>query len=287
MCRHSPTRRAMTLIELLVVVFIMAVLFGLAAFSYPFLTARQKMTSATDRISQMLLIAKQRAKRDGLPTGVRISATELQYIQQPDTPAIGRVTRIQPGVLPGTSVVTISDNLAPISSVDPLVAVGDYLEIGGGGRLHQVVAPAPVGGVQTTVTIDLVSASIQNFTNNTTAANLSNYRIIPRPRLLGGEDAVKLPESTQVNPTLSRPTFTSLPNYVDILFSPAGNVVGQATNDGHVFLVVEDTDPVNNNPPKFIVAIRLRTGLIGVYPYSEPPATDPYLFARDGRSSGL
>ncbi len=92
-----PTRRGYTLVELLVVMSLMILLAALAVgVSYSGMVGSQKVISGADRASGWLLIAKQRALRDGAPRGVRffLSAatapatgfvsTEAQYIEQPD-----------------------------------------------------------------------------------------------------------------------------------------------------------------------------------------------------------
>lgn len=88
-----PTRRGYTLVELLVVMSLMILLAALAVgVSYSGMVGSQKVISGADRASGWLLIAKQRALRDGAPRGVRFfqnakdanSITEAQYIEQPD-----------------------------------------------------------------------------------------------------------------------------------------------------------------------------------------------------------
>lgn len=294
MCRHLPPRRGLTLIELMVVVFILGVLFALGVYFYPSYSAKQKMVTATDRITGMLLMAKQRAKRDGLVTGLRItttgSVTELTYIQQPDTPSAGRASRLQPNGPPGspTSNLLINASLNP-SGVGPLIEPGDYIELNGGGRLHQVLAVLIPTAGNTPVVIDHSMATTETYTAQAGGENLSNYRVFAQARPLTGEQVVELPNAVVASTTLSVPAFDAAPNRLDVLFSPAGNVVVQTNTHGQVFIVVEDVDPANATvgaAPRFIVAVRLRTGAIGVYPYNEA-GPDPYSFAKDGRSSGL
>ena len=91
------TRRGYTLVELLVVMSLMILLAALAVgVSYSGMVGSQKVISGADRASGWLLIAKQRALRDGAPRGVRFFlnaatapatgfvSTEAQYIEQPD-----------------------------------------------------------------------------------------------------------------------------------------------------------------------------------------------------------
>src|SRR4051794_22298825 len=93
--RLTRTRRGFTLIELLVAVGILLVIATLGAYFLPRMQANARVSSAADKIQGMLVIGKQRAKRDQLRTGVRILfnngvATQLVYIQQPEDLAIGR-----------------------------------------------------------------------------------------------------------------------------------------------------------------------------------------------------
>lgn len=93
MTRTAHTRRsAYTLIELLVVMALIITLAAIAVFAYPTFGDSQMITRGADRVSGALLIAKQTAKRDGGPRGVRFLVnpsaptriTEFQYIEQPD-----------------------------------------------------------------------------------------------------------------------------------------------------------------------------------------------------------
>lgn len=69
----------------------------------------------------------------------------------------------------------------------------------------------------------------------------------------------------------------------EILFSPAGAVVGKAANSDLICLWLCNQ---SGSVPPVLISIRTRTGLIGVYPVNESGG-DPYLFARDYRASGM
>ena len=88
---RTPRRSAFTLIELMVVIVIMLVILALGtAVAYSGAFDSQKIISASDRSSGWLLIAKNRAKRDGAPRGVRFlrnaagQVTEALYIEAPE-----------------------------------------------------------------------------------------------------------------------------------------------------------------------------------------------------------
>ena len=136
-------RRALTLIELIVTIALIMLIATLGYFLLPAFNGPSNVSNAADRISGWLLIAKQRAKRDGLPTGLRISKDPVtgnysvfQYIQQPDVFATGRcILTGTAGTAAPANTVTFSYNFG--SSGRPDVQVGDYLELYGG-PVHQI-----------------------------------------------------------------------------------------------------------------------------------------------------
>lgn len=92
---RTARRAGFTLVELLVVIALIIVLAALtAAVVQTGMLTSQKVVSAADRASGWLLIAKQRALRDGAPRGVRFlmtdagggffRVTDAQYIESPE-----------------------------------------------------------------------------------------------------------------------------------------------------------------------------------------------------------
>src|SRR5262249_22001578 len=86
-----PARRGFTLIELIVVIAIIIVLTALTVLIVPGIQANQKAQRGAESVQQMLLIAKQRALRDRVATGVRFldpnnsgQVRQMIYVQQPD-----------------------------------------------------------------------------------------------------------------------------------------------------------------------------------------------------------
>jgi len=91
-------RRGFTLVEMLVVLALMLVLAALAVAFVPRMNERAKTPRGASQLQMWLLIARQWAKRDNVPTGIRLQAgrlypnpatananllSDLQYIQQP------------------------------------------------------------------------------------------------------------------------------------------------------------------------------------------------------------
>src|SRR5258708_2097886 len=86
----SGFRRGMTLVELLVVMVIMLILATIVVAFAPGFQDAQKVGRGADQLQGWLLMARQWAKKDRIPTGLRLivnnnGVSDLQYIQQPPT----------------------------------------------------------------------------------------------------------------------------------------------------------------------------------------------------------
>jgi prepilin-type N-terminal cleavage/methylation domain-containing protein len=231
--KHSgPGRAGFTLIELLVVMTIIALLAALGYLMLPSLFSDYGRVRSVDQLSQWLLTAKQRAKRDGLPTGLRLllpaddngnvvvnpdgtaSVRQVQYVQQPEPLSGGSLilnTRTTPPSFTwsGGALVTITAGRATFQNVDftlgsanPeewLVQPGDSLELQD--QLHligQVLGPNRLALQDLNV----------NFNNPTQPGRVTgNYRILRRPRPLQGESVLTIPNNVAVD--MGQATITS------------------------------------------------------------------------------
>ncbi len=302
----SPTPRrsaGFTLVELLVVVFLILVLATLVVAFAPRLAERQKVPRGASQLQGWLLIAKQRAKRDQLPTGVRLQPDpdnpnvyrELQYIQKPDDWTGGPV-RVDATTLNQVTLDSGTDftgNYGANAKELWPVQVGDYVEMKGGGLVKRITA---------------VQKNRLNLASSFPYPILptSDYRIIRAPRPLVGEANLDLPKDIVIQgnagttPALifgsvpnQQPTAQNPPVPFDILFSPAGPVIGSAVSANvpgvgseAVILWVRDVsldNPTDGEP--LLVTIYVKTGLIAVHPVS--PLPDYFTAVKDGRSSGL
>src|SRR5262249_46176899 len=125
-----------------------------------------------------------------------------------------------------------------------------------------------------------------------TLPGTQTWRILRQPRPLAAEPPLLLPVDIAVdlNPGRSQgvPVRVVPPGAEvrEILFSPSGAVVGKGTVGDKIFLWVRDVsrdDPYQGEPT--VLAVGVRTGFISAHPVN--PTGDPFLFARDDRSSGL
>ncbi len=285
--RRSPQtrRRGFTLIELIVVVALIGILATMLFFSFPSFSGQNTVSSAADRIVGALLIARQRAKRDGRVTGLRVSQdatgawTVLQYVQQPDDFVIANLptdllsgtiatmgqTPINPPGIPkagykplgwtppgqpmANTIFLNRRNTNPVSNKfirllpdfgsDDTVLPGDFIEIYGGGPVHQIVAVN--SPKQATIPFESLTVfgtnlqppfpatpsplpptpSVVGPVTYTSAA--PNYRIIRQPRLLSGEAPITLPTRTGLDFSVQTigGTATALTNLLPTQIAPA------------------------------------------------------------------
>lgn len=338
---RTDRRRGFTLIELIVVLVILATLAALTALYFPRYQDKELVARGAGDVSGWLLIAKQRAKRDGLPTGLRFvvgsdptinggqpCAREVIYIQQPDDFAQGRFVGFAPES--GTTKARLHFSLptgVAFGSQSLPVQPGDLIELFGGGYLHRIDAVQA-----STLDLVLLTGPIAGTTPPPTtipvyAGEVVNYRIIPQPRPIAGEQPLKFPDNVGIdfNPRNNANPLRSLPGpaypaalamnqtaemsrnvptrtdttgtYYEILFSPAGAVIGQGTTNAQILLWVRDLSKDNNvnllAGSGTIISVKPRTGLIAAQPaaftLNLPLASgnDPYQFTRDARSSGM
>ena len=282
----SPHRRGFTLVELLVVMALMAVLATLTIAFFPSAASSARESRAAIQVQSWLNIAKQKALRDQAPRGLRLwvnpsavagitpipnAVTDCQYLEQPDDFTGGSIsTGASLSNINGTVDLTNGDTNPLYWSVQP----GDYLEVMGTGLMHQIQS---ISGTSFTITPPRPYA----------LAATMNYRIIRAPRPVG-EETLKLPEGTVIDlatNSVVNPLPQVDPGYVDILFSPSGQVISRnvTTANIHLWVRAPINDPVQASDPfagdPTIVSIFVRTGYVGAFPPARPPA-NPYILVR-------
>jgi prepilin-type N-terminal cleavage/methylation domain-containing protein len=294
-------RRAFTLIEMVVVMGIVLMLAALSVYMLPRIQDNVRVSQAADRLQGWLFNAKQRAKRDGLPTGIRFvydannyvgfdpngTVTQLFYVQQPEDYSQGSYTSAVSATVAQFQGAGLTNQ---IGSLYPAMS-GDYLEIFGG-PLRIISGNATVSGGNENLPLNAATTPLD--TTALPAASSSagpNYRIIRQARPLPGEQPLNLPDQTAVYLNASSGTTAGswgLPTlsggYLDIVFAPAGNVMN-ATSPLYCFFV-QDTGPGVAAPS--LIAITTRSGFIASHPPAPvPPSTTIFDFTMDARDSGL
>jgi prepilin-type N-terminal cleavage/methylation domain-containing protein len=286
-------RTGFTLIELLVVITIIGVLASLTLAFLPGVFAQARESSGASQLQGWLNISRQRALRDQAPRGLRLwlgknvatQVTDCQYIEQPDDYATGFAWTSGDGQVDvnfvGTSLLNGYSN-APANQPFWNVQPGDYLEVLGTGLMHKItsISSDATLTVATPITYQLPNAKPNN--------NVSNYRILRTPRT-SGEETLTLPSSIVVDVQTNLVTFAGLPGsalpplgtgFVDVLFSPNGDVISPGVNAQTINLWVRDADktyPYGGDPT--IIAVFTKSGLVASYPVAQN-AGNPYLLVR-------
>jgi prepilin-type N-terminal cleavage/methylation domain-containing protein len=333
--RHPSRQRGrtgFTLVELIVVIAIIAALAALAILFFPSFRASAREAKGAGDLQGWLINARQRARRDGVPTGLRfwlqdfnkfsnpatiwLYATDCEYIQVPDDygPAGFMVFADTTADPSGRTVVLQTTAGGPnISRGYPGkeywdIQQGDYFEVDNNGLTHLVL------DVTINYQLDpLKSAVFLNSPIANTPANPTRiYNDQRKPRVVDGEQPLKLPEGIVVDfwintdpavPPLNQNPVkiefdkppsdpTRLPSYVDVLFAPSGAVIsaGQTQTtvnfwvrnqqfNGSIDPQFVDWDPFAGEPS--IIAVSTRTGFVGAYqPFAAASPPNPYFLVK-------
>jgi prepilin-type N-terminal cleavage/methylation domain-containing protein len=323
----ADRRPAFTLIELLVVMGIILALSALAVGTIGRFGNEKQPNVGADRLQGWLLIAKQRAKRDMAPRGVRLFRdptsrnpnfiTQCQYIgyagdwnggggvsvglewdmTNPKSPAYVYRAKSSSG-----PIFTPPAN----SGVAPYVQRNDYLELYGGGLVYQIQ------NVQSNY-LDLVfnplpgyimppAGTVSPTAEYPTRPATAQYRVIRQAQPLAGEEPLILPQGIVIDVNTNaqfgnQVLQTNNDPWIDILFAPTGGLVGWPIASNKIILWIRDqseTTAWGGSPA--LIAVYVRTGNVAAYPIDptpNPKASDPttpinpYTFTLTGAASGL
>jgi type II secretory pathway pseudopilin PulG len=317
----------LTLVELLVVLAILVFLAVLGYALVPSMYSKQRRVSAVDQLTIWLMTARQRAKRDMEPTGLRllpvtddqgkvviqpdgsVFVRQLQYVQQPepltggvvtkDGPSGGQCESIRQGVVTFRQV----DFVGAGSTIDEyLVQPGDYLELRGGGNVYVIA------GVER----DRLYLSDSTI-NDAEFVPTTQYRIIRQPRPLLGEKTLEVPGDTVID--LGPPSATDLASGQPLSFlspTPTRSVkvperlIGGGTTPRQLVLEVVFSPSgavLGSQSGKVILWLRDATAIppdLGspsllaipistgfIAAHDVAPGANPYRYTESGRGSGL
>jgi prepilin-type N-terminal cleavage/methylation domain-containing protein len=311
---HAPRNRSgFTLIELLVVIGIIVVFATLIVAVAPAFGDRQRASRGASMLQSWLNLAKQRALRDRKQVGVRLPTgtsyiTELLYIEAPDESLGGTVVVPAPpsgNASPNYSVVLLNTTAVITAGVNALLQPEDVILIPGFDprRIVSISGSAP----NYLLTLD------QPLTN--TPSMTSAYRLSRKARPIVGEQVLQMPKDVAIDISYDTsaaagtiPSWyrmyppqanTGGSNPFDILFSPAGQVIGPEGSLGsRICLWVRDVSYPANNPTQMppgyntLITVYTRTGHVTGHEVDPTgltlgPNWNPFRFTQDGLSSGF
>jgi prepilin-type N-terminal cleavage/methylation domain-containing protein len=288
-----PPRPAFTMVELIVVIAILLALAALIVLIFPRLQDSQRVAKGADVLQGQLFLAKQMAMRDQTPRGVRLiqgpnagQYTSVQLIEQPLAYAIGQATgSANPStIMPGGYDVKFSTTQSPAPNFgNNTVQVGDYLDLSAAldsyttgtypHAMHVITAVNLMGTDWVLTIATQPSSSLFGASNGTMPTQPWNYRVVRSPRAMVAQQPVVLPDDVAITLPLGGST--------DVMFDPSGVVLG--TSPGKI--VYQLQDPTGGTPEQMLVAVYTRAGNILAQPIA--PGSDPYLFIKDGSTSGM
>jgi len=302
-------RRGMTLVELLVVMSIMVTFAAMTAAFYPSISSDNQIAQASNKIQNLLVGARQKARRDSNVTGVRFfpdtnnpgSATQMMLIQKPvdlTGSSLGANIVFSPpnivsfffpdnantpypvwGFATGEDLIMANDIL-----VDPLTSNSTNI-LGKGASTNQMII------------------NFGFYTPNFSAP--LNYKIIRQARIVPGEEAIPLPEGYEIllySPDVNRikcisgPPINNYPSVIpiDVCFEKTGAVY-QIDFASNVYIWVHKTGSSKYSEDDAIIGIQRNNGKVAVFPvglvdFSNAANTNlhnPFIFARDPKNEGL
>jgi prepilin-type N-terminal cleavage/methylation domain-containing protein len=281
---QNKRRAGFTLVEMLVALGIVLLIASLIVAFGPGFQKTEKAARGADLLQRWLLVAKQRARKDGIPRGLHLFidttttppvVRTLQYIEQPVPYTRGQVTTTPPST--ASINVDITDGIPIANSALWPVQPGDFLQVGNPVALPvcRIATITPVVGPPASTTITTAFANIPAVTG-------APYMIYRAARPTQGEPPLDLPQGVIIDPSVSLPAFAT---GLDILFLPSGGVRHTGFASNKLILWVRDIDDTTPGVQHTLVTIYTNTGLIAAHPFGT--VADPYLYTRDGRSSGL
>jgi prepilin-type N-terminal cleavage/methylation domain-containing protein len=306
-------RRGFTLVELLVVIAIVLLLISITVLVVPAAVEGQRASQGAVLLQGWLVQAQQRALLDQAPRGLRLFPdpnnpnflTRAQFIERPDD-FTGPGSYNNPNLdsqissynnqsnqlqlfLPGNTGITIigEDSSGKPWPLDP-IQPGDYIEVLGGGTMHRIEKVTSVPGSNGLQAILTLSSKLPQVITQKTRY----FRIERAPRLQGDEP-MPLPASVGVDITVADPRPPNPPNpkygyslplnmdsngqplFLDILFSPRGEVLGNPGTDKIILWLRDMSQPSEFSGSPTLIVVFTRSGRIGAYPVNPDP-NNPY-----------
>ena len=290
MLQGAKKRTAMTLVELLVVMAIIVIFTAITAAFYPANQADRELSRFSNTVQSALLSARNRAKAERLPTGIRFYA-------DPNSPTkVGSVVLIQkPAPLDGLSFGGVGVTETPANSGvflvtfatplvsgtgDKILTVGDYIVLNTGEM-------ARFSGNVGTNQMQLDSLNTNTGFVSKLQTNPQGYKIFRGTIDLSGDTPFELSNTIEIflaSGSLSVvPASVSVSGAADIIFNPDGSV-NNATSE--VYLHLHNFESLAGDYSRdAILAVRKMSGSIGVYEVG--PTGSPYQFAFDPRNKGI
>ena len=308
MLQGTQKRTAMTLVELLVVMAIIVIFTAMTAAFYPANQADRELSRFSNTVQSALLSARNRAKAERLPTGIRFydldangRVDSVVLIQKPaplDAYAVGGGGNPPTA---GSLTVTMSGIDAYIAfpnsySVQGNIKINDFitLESGDVAKIDGLITPPTMANPNTVyslggnplIPMDVTKSYSSGFSSALTLSP-TKFKVYRSAVELSGDTPFELSNTIEVQmPTtvgspldsftsaycflasLPPPTNRVYPFYMDIIFNPDGSL-NNSTSE--VYLHLHNFEALAGDYSRdAILAVRKMSGSIGVYEVGQP-----------------
>jgi prepilin-type N-terminal cleavage/methylation domain-containing protein len=299
-------RRGMTLVELLVVMSIMVTFAAMTAAFYPSISSDNQIAQASNKIQNLLVGARQKARRDSNVTGVRFfpdtnnpsSATQMMLVQKPVdlTGSSLGANMYQPYLSapnpansqnPDPTVIQFSTQVWGFPTGEDLIMANDILVDSFTNNSTKII------GKGASINQMLINS---NFYNPDIKFATLNYKIIRQPRIVPGEEAIPMPEGYEIflGANFSGPKVNPNDSSIDVCFEKTGAVY-QIDFAANVYIWVHKTGSTKYSEDDAIIGIQRNNGKVAVFPVglvdfnnaTNSNLHDPFKFARDPANEGL
>ena len=326
MLQGAKKRTAMTLVELLVVMAIIVIFTAITAAFYPANQADRELSRFSNTVQSALLSARNRAKADRLPTGIRFypdsngKVGSVVLIQKPaplDAYAVGNApnpSSLSANIVERTPMSGIFDAYITFPNItfpNPspnlnIINPGDFIALDSGdvSKIDGLMQPTMANPNPNTI-ISLSGSYSSGFSSSLTALP-TKFKVYRSAVELSGDTPFELsniidiffgPSSLSVVPVS-----VTVSGAYDIIFNPDGSL-NNSTSE--VYLHLHNFEAFIGTAPSYsdgnfsrdaILAVRKMSGSIGVYEVGQPidfaNRTDitkhnPILFAKDPRNKGI
>ena len=288
-------RRGMTLVELLVVMSIMVTFAAMTAAFYPSISSDNQIAQASNKIQNLLVGARQKARRDNNVTGVRFfpdlnnssAANQMMLVQKPvDLTGSSLGANI---VYSPPNIVSFLDNannpyfVWGFATGEDLVMANDILL-------------DPLTNNSTKITLKGASNNQMLINSGFCTPTFStplNYKIIRQARIVPGEEAIPMPEGYEIllGANFFGPKVNPSDSSIDVCFEKTGAVY-QIDFAANVYIWVHKTGSIKYSEDDAIIGIQRNNGKVAVFPvglvdFGKSNLHDPFKFARNPTNEGL
>lgn len=292
-------RRGMTLVELLVVMSIMVTFAAITAAFYPSISSDNQIAQASNKIQNLLVGARQKARRDNNVTGIRFfpdlnnpsAATQMMLVQKPvDLTGNSLAANLYQPSLPGNpTVIQFSTQVWGFATGEDLIMSNDIFYDSATNNSTKITGKGTINSQM------VINSNFYNPNINLPNATL-NYKIIRQARIVPGEEVIPMPDGYEIllGANFSGPKVNPSDSSIDVCFEKTGAVY-QIDFAANVYIWVHKTGSTKYSEDDAIIGIQRNNGKLAVFPVglvdfnnaANINLHDPFKFARNPTNEGL